>query len=159
MARTITPASERIWTRVDKTSTCWNWTGCLDRKGYGIIGDKTGDQKVSLRVHRLAYSLLIGPLTDEDQVDHRCHNRHCVNPEHLRATTGKQNQENRAGARRDSSSGIRGVYASGDRWTAEVRHCGQKNHIGTFDSAQEAEAAAIAKRNELFTHNDIDRMA
>ena len=159
MAGPITPASERLWARVDKTETCWNWTGCLDRKGYGIIGDKIGDRKVNLRVHRLAYSTLVGPLADDAQVDHRCHNARCVNPEHLRPTTQKQNQENRSGARVDSRSGVRGVYANRGRWTAEVRHHGNKVFLGRFETIAAAEAAVIAKRNELFTHNDIDRMA
>lgn len=159
MARTITPASERIWKRVDKTDACWNWTGCLDRKGYGIIGEKQGDQKISLRVHRLAYSILVEPIGEDIQVDHRCHNRACVNPDHLRATTHKQNQENRSGARQDSSTGVRGVYFSRGRYAAEVRHHNRKIYVGTFASVADAEAAVIAKRNELFTHNDLDRMA
>ena len=159
MAGPITPASERLWVRVEKTETCWNWTGCLDRKGYGIIGDKVGAQKVNVRVHRLAYSTLVGPLADEAQVDHRCHNRRCVNPAHLRTTTHKQNQENRVGARGDSATGVRGVYANRGRWVAEVRHHGHKVYLGRFSTIAEAEAAATAKRNELFTHNDIDRMA
>lgn len=30
-------------------------------------------------------------------------------------------------------------------------------HVGYFTVKAEAEAAVIAKRNELFTHNDADR--
>jgi hypothetical protein len=32
-------------------------------------------------------------------------------------------------------------------------------HVGLFLTIAEAEAAVIAKRNELFTHNDMDRRA
>ena len=158
MARTITPASERLWPRVDKTETCWNWTGCLDRKGYGIIGDQVDGRKVSIRVHRLAYSLLLGTLNDDDQVDHRCHNRRCVNPEHLRATTHKQNQENRAGASRRSKTGVRGVFPT-DRgnYEASITHDGKTHHAGRFATVAEAEAAVIDLRNRLYTHNDLDR--
>lgn len=161
MARTVTPASERLWKRVDKTDTCWLWTGCLDRKGYGIIGDKLDGQKVSLRVHRLAYETLIEPLSDEAQVDHRCHVRHCVNPDHLRPVTNKQNQENRAGATRVSTSGLRGVSwdKARSKWAAEVIHGGRKYFVGRFNDVNEASAAAIAKRKELYTHNDLDRVA
>ena len=161
MARTVTPASERLWKRVNKTDDCWLWTGCLDRKGYGIIGDKIGAQKVSVRVHRLAYESLVRPLSADEQVDHRCHVRHCLNPEHLRPVTNKQNQENRAGASRRSVSGHRGVYWDSTRkkWTAEVIHDGRKYFLGRFEDADTAAAAATAKRLELFTHNDLDRAA
>jgi hypothetical protein len=161
MARTVTPASERLWKRVDKTDTCWLWTGCLDRKGYGIIGDTIGEQKISVRVHRLAYETLVTPLDATDQVDHRCHVRHCVNPSHLRAVTNKQNQENRAGASRRSVSGRRGVYWDSTRkkWTAEVIHAGRKYFLGRFEDMDTAAAVATSKRLELFTHNDLDRAA
>ena len=29
--------------------------------------------------------------------------------------------------------------------------------VGVFDTPEEAQAAVVAKRNELFTHNDMDR--
>jgi hypothetical protein len=144
--------------RVDKTATCWNWTGCLDRKGYGVIGD----QKLTMRVHRLAYSLLVGPLTPEVQIDHRCHNPRCVNPKHLRPVTSKQNAENRAGAQKNNlSSGVRGVtfQKRNRKWMAQVTHGGRNVYCGLYQTIAEAETAVIAKRLELFTHNDLDRTA
>lgn len=33
----------------------------------------------------------------------------------------------------------------------------QEKLLGTFDTMEEAEDVVIAKRNELFTHNDLDR--
>jgi len=45
------------------------------------------------------------------------------------------------------------------KWRAEVTHHGRKFHVGLFASIDEAEAAVIAKRNELFTHNAADRAA
>jgi len=33
----------------------------------------------------------------------------------------------------------------------------RKINVGCFSDLGDAEAAAIAKRNELFSHNDIDR--
>jgi hypothetical protein len=93
------------------------------------------------------------------QIDHQCHRRDCVNPSHLRPVTRKQNQENRAGAQRRSRSGIRGVYwdSRDQRWRGGVRHNGRHVTVGGFDTAEAAEAAVIAKRCELFTHNDGDR--
>lgn len=42
-------------------------------------------------------------------------------------------------------------------WRAGVGHNGVKVNVGCFKTLEEAEAAVIAKRIELFTHNDADR--
>ena len=84
-----------------------------------------------------------------------------MNPDHLRAVTPKQNNENRAGASPRSKSGVRGVHWREDcqKWQALV-HAGPKmHHVGYFDDLAEAGEAARLKRNELFTHNDKDRKA
>jgi len=36
-------------------------------------------------------------------------------------------------------------------------HNGRKYYVGRFDSLREAEEAVTTKRNELFTHNALDR--
>lgn len=92
-------------------------------------------------------------------VDHICHNRPCVNPEHLRLVTAKQNMENRIGVGRNNTSGVRGVHFSKreKKYKAQVSHHGRFHHVGTFNTLSEAEEAVISKRLELFTHNDDDR--
>jgi hypothetical protein len=57
------------------------------------------------------------------------------------------------------SSGVRGVYWEEERncWVARVGHHGVRLSAGRFATLADAEAAVIAKRNELFTHNDADR--
>lgn len=147
-------AEARFWTKVDKSGKCWLWTGSLSSKGYGHFGDG----KRIVPAHRFSYQLANGDIPAGMQIDHICHTRNCVNPEHLRLATNKQNIENLSGARSDSASGIRGVRSVGSRWLAYVRHNGEFHNAGMFDTAELAEAAAIAKRNELFTHNDRDRL-
>jgi hypothetical protein len=85
--------------------------------------------------------------------------RLCVNPSHLRLATVKQNNENLPGARSTSRSGIRGVYHRSGRWYAYVVHAGKRVNLGGFNNPKDAEAAAVAKRKELFTHNTLDRRA
>lgn len=149
-------AKERLLSKVRKTETCWVWTGGCDAHGYGQIGI---DQKV-VYVHRLAYELMVGKIPSGHQIDHICRNIICVNPGHLRLATIKQNQEHLKGARIHSKTGVRGVRAHRPgRWTAEVRHNGQRHYVGIFDSIEKADAAVKAKRIELFTHNDLDRKA
>ena len=149
---------ERFWDKVDKSGECWIWTASVRGPGYGqcTIGHKKQGY-----AHRYSYTLAYGPIPDGHEIDHTCHVRLCVNPDHLRAVTRKQNMENVAGAYRNSASGIRGVWwvERLRRWHAVVRHNNQILHVGWYATADEAEVAAIAMRNELFTHNDADRIA
>jgi len=151
---------ERFWAKVEKTDTCWNWTGSLVNKGYGMIRDHRSTP-VTQSAHRLSYKWHVGPIPEGLFIDHMCHNKACVNPAHLRAVTPKQNMENRAGASSNSKTGVRGVSWNKklNRWLAQTGSGGRKIHVGNFDSIEEAEAAVIAKRNEVMTHNDLDRRA
>lgn len=152
----------RFWSKIDKSGKCWNWTTpSTDRKGYGLFMAVRDGRKRSIRAHRYSYELAHGPIAPGLEIDHRCHNHACVNPAHLRAVTTKQNAENRAGAQSNSKSGVRGVswYKFTKKWRAVVGHNGKYYQVGTFATIAEAEAAVIAKRNELFTHNDLDRQA
>jgi hypothetical protein len=140
-----------FWAKVDKSGECWNWTASINPWGYGMF---QMDGK-SWPVHRLAYTWLVGPIPKGAKIDHICHNRACVRPEHLRPATQKQNGENRSP---NTIKGKRGAYRmSPTRWRAKVTHNYQSIHVGYFATEEEAAAAAAAKRNELFTHNDLDR--
>lgn len=80
---------QRFWPKVDKTSTCWLWTGALTLAsnkhvgGYGRF--RVGAQM--RRAHRYAYELLVGPIPAGLDLDHLCNNRRCVNPAHLEPVT------------------------------------------------------------------------
>lgn len=66
---------------------CLMWTGCTDRDGYGILKVDGRHQ----RAHRLAYTLLVGPIPAGHVVHHACRNRSCVRAEHLEAVGRKVN--------------------------------------------------------------------
>jgi len=110
--------------------------------------------------HRYAYERANGPIPDGLVIDHKCHNILCCEASHLRLATTKQNMEHRAGPNRNNkSSGVRGVVKHGSGWKARVMHNGKTIHCGTYRTIPAAEAAVIAMRIELFTHNLIDRQA
>lgn len=139
-----------FWSKIDKTADCWLWTGTKTDRGYGRLGKRPA--------YRIAYELLVGPIPDGMHLDHICHNPSCVNPDHLRPTTPKQNQENHSGARKDSKSGVRGVSwdKSKAKWIVVVGH-NRRSYKEEYGDLGEAKQAVIALRNRLHTHNDLDR--
>lgn len=146
---------ELFWQKVEKTSTCWNWTAYKDPRGYGRL-TSLGKPWMA---HRLSYELSKGPIPDGMYIDHQCHNPACVNPDHLVAVKAKENSENRAGADVRNRSGIRGVGWS-ERlqfWYVQVKHRGVNHYTGKFRTAAHAERAAIMKRLELFSNSVKDR--
>ena len=133
---------------------CWIWLGAKNDGGYGQIWVN----RKARYAHRVCYEFLTGSTIPSGlYLDHRCRNTLCVNPDHLRVVTNKQNQEHRAGAQSNSSTGIRGVsYRKQDGlWDARVGHHGER-HSRTFRTREEAEAQVIAWRMEFFTHNDCE---
>lgn len=148
---------ERFTQRTKRQGTCLVWTGSVNSMGYGQM---TVD-RVKVCVHRYSYERSVGPIPEGMLIDHRCHNKACVEPKHLRPVTPKQNIEHLRGAYSSSKTGVRGVHLDSRRgtYTAEVVHNYVKHNLGSYRTIAEAEAVVIAKRNELFTHNDYDRKA
>jgi len=146
--------SDRFWAKVDKSGSCWEWTGAIAPTGYGMLS--IHDKAVT--AHRTVWRMLKGPIPDGLHIDHICHNRKCVRIDHLRLATPKQNVENHSGARSDSQTGIRGVSPSrGGGWVAQVWHNGEAVLRKVFSRIEDAEEAAIEARNRFHTNNDADR--
>jgi hypothetical protein len=76
-----------LWDRVERTETCWIYSGALNQSGYGVARYQ-GRMTV---VHRLAYQELVGPIPEGLELDHLCRVRNCVNPAHLEPVTHAEN--------------------------------------------------------------------
>lgn len=76
---------------------CWVWQGRLTKTGYGVLWFAGR----AFWVHRLAYELDKGPITDGLFVLHSCDNPGCFNPAHLFLGTPKENVEDMMAKSRD----------------------------------------------------------
>lgn len=94
---------------------------------------------VLLYMHRIILGLQHG---DQRQGDHRDGNGLNNQRNNLRVVTKSQNMMNQR-SNRGSSSQFKGVSFHGrtDRWRADIRHNGQHEYLGLFDTE---EAAALA---------------
>jgi hypothetical protein len=152
------PRDEAFWSYVDKSGDCWEWTAYRAADGYGRFGSG-GKFGPKILTHRFSWELCRGPIPDGMFLDHICHNRGCVNPDHLRLATPKQNAENLRGASRDSRTGVRGVTwdRKNKKYRVLVGHNRRTIHGGRYADLEEAAEAARQLRLSLFTHSDLDR--
>jgi hypothetical protein len=74
----------RLMDRFELSSDgCWNWTGKLDRDGYGSISLYPKSDHIRKTAHRCSYELFVGEVTAGLQLHHKCENPRCINPSHL----------------------------------------------------------------------------
>lgn len=101
----------------------------------------------------LMHGLLTGSNRDR-HADHINHNGLDNRRRNLRLVTPGQNAQNVPRARSHSTTGVRGVGPSGDKFRARVTVAGVEHHIGRFDTIEEATAAVVEARSKLMTHSD-----
>lgn len=118
--------------------------GAISKHGYRVIGI---DRKL-YRAARLAWFYVHGHWPSYE-LDHKDLIRDHDWIDNLRPAEQTQNNANRR-AYRNNKSGLKGVYMSAGRWRAGIRIDGKSYYIGTYDTAEAAHAAYVAKAKELF---------
>lgn len=79
-------------------SGCWIWTGGTNGK-YPVFGISR-DQNVY--AHRFSYESFVGTIPSGETIDHQCNNKLCVNPDHLKPMSQRDNHR---------------------RWRDQITHC------------------------------------
>lgn len=90
--------------RVNKTSTCWLWTGSRTGHGYGTLR-RDGQY---LQAHRYSWMQANGPIPEGLVVCHRCDVKLCVRPSHLFLGTKAENNHDRHAKGRDATGDSNG---------------------------------------------------
>lgn len=80
MGRPPVPAAIRFWRFVERTETCWIWTGAMAPQGYGKF---SSDARQCVGAHRYSWVLHYGPVPPGHYVSQSCGVRACVRPDHL----------------------------------------------------------------------------
>ena len=76
---------KHFWSKVKigTTDTCWEWNGSISNNRYGRFY-RNGK---AFSAHVLSYVYYNGEYEKGLWIDHKCMNKKCVNPKHLRAVT------------------------------------------------------------------------
>lgn len=78
---------ERFANKFTASGGCWEWFAASNQDGYGCFRFKGK----TYSAHSFIYQVLKGILAENLVVDHSCNNPKCVNPEHLKAMTQREN--------------------------------------------------------------------
>jgi len=124
------------WVVIGDPLECWNFVGNINTTGYGRFTSR-GRRWLA---HRYAFTCAYGDIPLGMEIDHACRNRSCVNPEHLRVATHRENMRNMV-ANKDNISGFKGVTQNHKRWMALITVDYKIKYLGTFDTPEEAHLA------------------
>lgn len=100
MAEASPALVKRFWAKTQKANGCAVWTSGRDSWGYG----KFTAQGKTLNAHRVAWTLVYGPIPAGMCVLHKCDNPPCVEVAHLFLGTHKDNAMDRDTKGRDGNS-------------------------------------------------------
>lgn len=103
---------QRVMAKWTRNGDCWISDYSVGSHGYSQVGwvPDGGPRSIMTLVHRVAWSSVNGPVPDDMTVDHICHTKRCVNPDHLRLLTNQDNASDNLAVRINSDTGRKCMY-------------------------------------------------
>lgn len=77
----------RLEQKSHREGDCLIFHSSVQPNGYGQMWNGNRPEQA----HRIAYRIAFGEIPEGKEIDHKCRNRACINPEHLQAVTHKRN--------------------------------------------------------------------
>jgi hypothetical protein len=74
-----------LWSkvRVLGLDECWPWIAPVRQDGFGRVTRRVNGKQKGMLAHRMAYTLLVGPIPENAHTYQTCENKKCCNPMHL----------------------------------------------------------------------------
>lgn len=140
---TIEDLERRFWSKVDikNDEECWNWQAGIQGKGYGSFGIRRGRTQLA---HRVAYFLKKGPIPVGLVVMHKCDNRLCCNPNHLKLGTIADNNRDAVAKGRNAKGEQNGNAKLTGAQVGEIR---DKRKLGGYTASQLAKLYKVSESN------------
>lgn len=145
----IVPVEDRVmhasdiqaWSIPEPNSGCWLWLRAASR-GYGAV--RVGGKVMA--AHRLSYALHKGDIPAGLFVLHNCDNPLCVNPDHLRVGTVKDNADDMVKrGRMNGGRGTAGELNGNRRFTLDQINEIREAHRSTGNYARLARQYGVAR--------------
>jgi hypothetical protein len=120
-------------------------------RSFYVTGNlpKTNGKRGTVRLHRYILDDPKGLV-----IDHINHDTLDNTRDNLRAVTNSENIQNRHGANRNNTSGVRGVswHKQHKKWSAHYGLNGKLIHLGLFDDIKEAEKVVNEARKKYMRY-------
>lgn len=142
-----------IYVRINKTTGCWEWSGYLNKWGYGNFKVCNGGGRKSYLPHRVSYEMFYNQqIPDGLLVCHKCDNPRCVNPSHLWLGTNQDNINDMINKGRDKKA--KSENNGNVKLTREsVNKMRELYSIGEYGSRELGEMFGVTKTQILYIVN------
>jgi hypothetical protein len=158
-AKALSSAEVREVFKVDRDGTVWR-KEYIDKRGHKrplkkaiLTTSNNGYLQVRLynkwiRIHRLVYAYFNGDIDENGIIDHIDGDilNNCI--DNLRLSTLRKNQQNRIEHRKGRLVGCC-LPKGRNKWTAKIKINGKKQHLGNFNTEQEAHEAYLKAVQQL----------
>jgi hypothetical protein len=148
-SRKIKPKIQ-FYSQIDKSKNCWEWTGTLNKGGYGKFR--------GINASKVMWEYEYGKVKNGLQVLHTCDNRKCVNPDHLFLGTISDNMRDKTEKNRQAKGSKIGCSILNEENVLEIR----KQRMEGFTYTYLAEKYAVdwynirkICKNESWKHVDL----